>query len=390
MPVSPDTAFLFLATVLTILYAAALFALRSGLRKLAVDQPRTQDSPSGSHLPDLSIVVAARNEEKNLRILLSCLFAQDYPREKLEIIIVDDRSEDSSWEFLQRAAREHGNLKILRVTDLLPDFAPKKRALDLAIRSARGEIILLTDADCTPPPTWARAMVAWYEDGVAGVVGYSPYRFERTQLGLIEGMLALDYFSIFAVAAASAGLGGTVTASGTNLSYLKQTFLDVGGFESIKQWISGDDDLFVHEVARKKIGKFVFALDPKAYVPAAAPTSWRQFWNQRIRYASKSLQYGPSMTLGLLAFYLLNLAFLAGIALAVLDPSLWLSIAALWVAKAMFEMTFLSSAAELFHEERLLTYFFPTALLHPFYVAVFGFLGLFVNFRWKNITSHSR
>ena len=390
MAVSFDTAFLFLATLLTALYAAALFVLRSGLRKLAADQPRTQDSPSGSHLPVLSIVISARNEENNLPRLLPCLFAQDYPHEKLEIVIVDDRSEDSSWEFLQRAAGEHGNLKILLVTDLLPDFAPKKRALELAIRSARGEIILLTDADCTPPQTWARAMVGWYEDGVAGVVGYSPYRFERGQQGLIEGMLALDYFSIFAVAAASAGLGGAVTASGTNLSYRKQTFLDVGGFESIKQWISGDDDLFVHEVARRKMGKFVFALDPMAYVPAAAPTSWRQFWNQRIRYASKSLQYGPSMTLGLLAFYLLNLGLIVGIGLSVRDPSLWLSIAALWVAKAMFEMTFLSNAAGLFHEERLLSHFIPTALLHPLYISLFGLLGLFVNFRWKNITSGSR
>ncbi|MGH2567675.1 MAG: glycosyltransferase family 2 protein, partial [Bacteroidota bacterium] len=247
-----------------------------------------------------------------------------------------------------------------------------------------GEIILLTDADCTPPPSWARAIVGLYRDGVAGVVGYSPYRFDAQMPALLRGMLALDYFSLFAIAAASAGFGRTLTASGTNLSYRKQLFLDAGGFETIKQWISGDDDLFLREVAEKKLGRFVFALGPRAYVPAAAPTSWRQFWNQRIRYASKSLHYSAAMTAGLLAVYLFNLTILVGLILAALgETDLLLPSAGLWVAKAVLEMSFLTHAAALFGEERLLNYFLPTAILHPLYIVVFGFLGLFGKFRWK-------
>lgn len=376
-----ETVFLFLLIGLAVFYAAALMILRGGLRKLSTQAPHQE---SHHTLPTVSVVVAARDEAHNLPGLLSCLTAQDYPSGQLEIIIVDDRSDDTTWPLLEEAAHRHSHITPLRVTDLLPDVAPKKRALDLAIRSAKGEIILLTDADCTPPPTWARTMVQYYQDGVAGVVGYSPYRFDLPMPALLKGMLALDYFSLFAVAAASSGYGRTLTASGTNFSYRKQVYLDAGGFESIQQWISGDDDLFLHEVQRKQLGRFAFALDPHAYVPAAAPTRWRQFWHQRIRYASKGKQYGFGMTTGLAAVYMFNVLLVGGVVAGLFVSDDWLlSSGALWFAKLLLEASFLSHAAELFQQQHLLRYFIPTAIVHPLYILLFGFLGLFSGFRWK-------
>lgn len=376
-----ETVFLFVLIGLAVFYAAALMVLRGGLRKLSA---RMLPLESNHTPPLVSIVVAARNEAHNLPRLLSSLTAQDYPAEKLEIIVVDDRSEDETWSLLEEAARRHTNIISLRVTDVLPTVAPKKRALDLAIRSAKGEIILLTDADCTPPPTWARTMVQYYRDGVAGVVGYSPYRFDVPLPALLKGMLALDYFSLFAVAAASSGYGRMLTASGTNFSYRRQVYFTAGGFESIKQWVSGDDDLFLHEIQKKKLGTFVFALDPLAYVPAAAPTSWRQFWHQRIRYASKGRHYGLEMTAGLVAVFLFNLLLVGGIGAGFFfSDNLLLSVSALWFAKLLLEASFLSHAAAMFQEQHLLRYLIPTAMAHPLYITLFGFLGLFAGFRWK-------
>jgi cellulose synthase/poly-beta-1,6-N-acetylglucosamine synthase-like glycosyltransferase len=384
-----ETISLLVLVGLAMLYAAGLMTLRAGLRKLP--SPLT---PSHAHadetLPSVSIVVSARNEAHNLPRLLSCLTAQDYPSGRLEIVIVDDRSDDGTWSLLEEAARQHHQIRPIRVSDLVPDFAPKKRALDLAIRFARGEIILLTDADCTPPASWTRAMVQYYRDGVAGVVGYSPYRFDRPTPRLLQGMLALEYFSLFAVAAASSGYGRTLTASGTNFSYRRQVYLDAGGFEAIKHWISGDDDLFLHEVTRKGLGRFVFALDSRAYVPAAAPTSWRQFWHQRIRYASKGRQYGLAMTAGLVAVYLFNLFLVGAVLLGMAGlHDLFFGGSVLWVAKALLEASFLSHAAVLFREQNLLRYLIPTAIVHPFYVLLFGFLGLCGSFRWKGEAYHS-
>ncbi|MCI0707183.1 MAG: glycosyltransferase [Ignavibacteriae bacterium] len=379
-----ESVFAYVLVVLGAFYIAAIAALRVGLRALAARSQQNNSLQAPQQLPFISIVISARDEEHTIHRLIACLVQQDYPREKFEVIFVDDRSQDGTWGILEAASREHPFVKAVRINDVLPGFAPKKRALDMAIRNARGEVILLTDADCTPPATWARTMVGSYHDGVAGVVGYSPYRFDTPVPQLVQGMLALDYFSLFALAAASSGLGKALTASGTNFSYRRQTYLDIGGFESVKGMISGDDDLFVNEVTRRKAGKFSFALDPQSYVPAAAPKSWRQFWNQRIRYASKGRHYGGAMTIGLIAVYLLNLCIIAGLVAPPFGVSglLWTTLA-VWGAKSMMELSLLRHAAELFHEQRLLKFFLPTVVLHPLYVTVFGFLGLFAKFTWK-------
>ncbi len=328
--------------------------------------------------------MAARNEEHNLPALLPALLAQDYPHDKLEIVLVDDRSEDETWTILSNAAAHHQHVKALRIADRLPNYAPKKRALDAGIRSATGKIILLTDADCLPPPSWTRAIVQYYRDDIDVVAGYSPYVFQAQTPQFLRGMLSLDCFAFAAVAAASAGWGQPLTPTGTNLSYRRQTYFAVGGFEPIKQWVSGDDDLFICHLAERTNTNVAYALDPRAYVPTIAPTSWRQFWHQRVRFGSKGRHHRPSVTLGIVAVYLLNVGIAAGAILApAFFPSLFVSLLSVWGVKSVMEFLFLASAARAFGETSLLKYFLPTAIVHPFYIALFGLLGLFGSYRWK-------
>lgn len=374
---------LLIVCLLLLFYGATLLILMAGFARLRRNVEQ-RPSVSSENLPSVSIVVAARNEAHNLPRLLHSLFAQEYPADKLEIVVVDDRSEDGSWDMLQKAMHHHAHFRALRVADLLPDFAPKKRALDLGIRSASGEIVLLTDADCTPPATWAQAMARCYTGEANIVLGYSPYRFDYEAPFLVRGMLSLDYLSLAAVAAASAGWGRPLTATGTNLSYRREEFLRTNGFEKIKHWVSGDDDLFVHRAAEDGWGRFSFATAPESFVPAAAPSSWHQFANQRARYASKGRDYDLRITLGLLAVYLLNGSLVLGVVGVVGGISAWaLPVFLVWCAKSLFEFLFLARVAFAFREQRLLFYFLPTALLHPWYVSIFGFAGLFGRFRWK-------
>ncbi len=372
----------FVVILLTI-YILCLIGLMGGFARL---RQRLRHLPLNSEaaLPLVSVVVAARNEAHNLPRLLSCLAAQDYPREKYEVIIVDDRSTDATNEILASAAHRYDFLKVLHVNDILPGFAPKKRALDLGIRTARGEIILLTDADCSPPPTWTKEMARAYRDKTNIVLGYSPYRFDVPLPRLVEGMLALDYFSTAAVAAASTGWQHPLPATGTNLSYRRESFLAHGGFEKIKHWISGDDDLFVHNAAAEGWGRFAYALTREAFVPAAGPTSFRQFFHQRTRYASKGKGYAPWVTFLLVAVYLLNV-LIAGSTFAVLAGyvELFVPLVSVWGIKSAVELLFLFQVASVFGERKLLWFFLPTALLHSIYVSVFGLLGLIGTFKWK-------
>lgn len=367
---------LFYITVLSfLLYQFSIFIRKS---------ERKENSNQEVRFPFVSIIVSARNEEKNLPRLLPCLTSQEYPPDKLEIIIVDDRSEDKTWEIIAEAEKQYENLIGIQIQNLLPDFAPKKRAIDKAVHQARGEILLLTDADCTPPSTWVRTMVSYYGEDVVAVLGYSPYRYDTKVPQFLQGILSLDNFSLAAVAVSSVAMGIPLTATGTNLSYRREAFFAINGFESMKSWVSGDDDLLVHAIRRKKLGVFDYAIDEGAHVPAAATQSWKQFWHQRIRYASKGKKYDKPMLIGLLAVLLLNIGIAAGIFSGVWGFSTFFKVALMfWVAKSFFEFSYLYTIARYFKQSHLLIYFIPTAVLHSFYVALFGSLGLLGAFRWK-------
>lgn len=374
-------------TFLTLLvtgYCGALILLGKGFSNLQKTLLEESSEFSGQNLPTVSVIIAARNEERNLPRLLQHLQQLDYPQEKLEICIVDDRSSDNSVALLQAAKERMPYLKVLHVRDQIKDFAPKKRALDMAIRATHGEIILLTDADCSPPPTWIHATLACYKEESAGVIGYSPYRFDKPMPKFLQKMLSLEFFSVAAVAAASAGLGTPATAAGCNLSYRRRTYQRAKGFDGIRHWISGDDDLFILKVAEQKIGTWSYGLSPEAFVPAAAPSTWRAFWNQRIRYAGKGAHYALPFVMLLVAVYLFN------VLLAVSLPALLAGFTAFafasllaWLVKSIFEWRFLNKVAKIYRNRDLLKYYLPTALLHPFYIVLFGFMGTFSKFTWR-------
>lgn len=367
--------------LLCLVYVAALLWLSRGLNRTQApgDLPLIDFKPQD--LPSITIIVCARNEEENLQDLLSALARQNYPSSRLEIILVDDRSSDRTHELCQAFAVGHAQARCFRIGDTLPNFAPKKRALEHAIRHARGEIILLTDADGVPGENWARAMAAHFQEGVAMVCGYSPYHPRKT---LWQKILALEYFSQAAVAAGSIGAGRPLTCTGSNLAYRREAFFFVGGFSGIAQWISGDDDLLLHKMHEQRAGKIVYAADPAAHVPVRPPASWRDFQAQRTRYASKGRFYHWKVTLALMAVYVLNLLFVLGL-LAVFIGRFEILATALicGLLKAAFEFAYLRRAAARLQEKDLLRYFPLAALLHPFYLVYFSTRAQFGKFSWR-------
>ncbi len=365
---------------LLLFYILAIILLYIGIVRIQQYSQLKSDA-----LPSVSIIVAAKNEAQNLPCLIQCLTTQQYPENRMEICIVDDNSHDESWDILCQAKQKYSNFKAIKITDSIPDFAPKKRALDLGIRATTGEILLFTDADCTPPPTWVKSTVECYVENTSVVVGYSPYRFDKPINSIIRGLLALEFFSVAAVAAGSIGIKRPLTAAGCNLSYSRSTYFAIGGFESIRKWVSGDDDLFILKVAQKKHGTITYALSPQAFVPGAAPKTWDEFRNQRIRYASKGMHYELQMTISLIAVYFLNAFLFFGFLSLLVFPGIYgLTAVIAWVVKAIFEFIFLLKAAKVFHAKWLLRYFIITQVLHPPYLLFFGFLGLFNRFQWKD------
>lgn len=370
------TTLLILLACLVLFYVTTLFYFYGGFRHLKYPLV------NGNSLPTVSVIVSARNEAHHIDELFKSLKRQNYPHELLEFCIIDDRSSDATFARIEACAKELPNVIPLRITGTVPHVAPKKRAIDLGIRRSSGEIILVTDADCRPGENWVRNFASRFSNDVAMVCGYAPY---HPRSSFLHKLLALDFFSLAAVSAAGIGIGVPLTCAGGNLAYRRRAYYAIGGFEKIASFISGDDDLLLHEMHHRGVGKILYVPEPEAAVQTELPHSWRQFFWQRIRFASKSRHYDPKMTAALIAVYFMNFLLGCGLlASLALGKWLWLgAILSVWMTKSMAEFIFLKRAANFFGEHHLLRYLPAASILHPFYIILFGALGQFMSFRWK-------
>lgn len=364
---------LFFCVILFIGYLVIFFYLLSGIQNL--DNPHTEQQPQ------VSIVVSMHNEEKNAADLLDHLIHQDYPKEKLEIILVNDRSTDNTAQILANKKQQFNQLEIITINNLIRGFAPKKRAIDVAVRQANGEIILLTDADGRPGKKWVSAMVSYFSENTGMVIGYAPYFANN----FFQKLLALEYFSHASIAAATTGLNYPLTCVGTNIAYRKKTFLELNGFGQYKNIHTGDDDLFLQRVRDESQWQIKYATSDEAKVYNAPPATWKKFYNQRLRYASKGFKYPAIVTLALTGYYFFNLLLCILGVLSLLTLNFPLSLMAIFFGKALVEYVFLKKSGTVLNETRVFSVFPAEFLLHIPYVVYFGLLGNVQKFEWSGV-----
>lgn len=263
------------------------------------DQTSEAANRTSEDVPPLSVVVAARNERERLPGLLRALARQTHPR--FEVVIADDASTDGTPELVRAWSRAHPNV---RLSEAAPgERTGKKHALSRSIAAARHEHLALTDADCAPPPGWLSALARRYAaepDVRALFIGYAPYRKGR---GPLNTLARYETFVTGFLTAAATGLGRPYMAVGRNLSYSKTLFRDAGGFERHAYLLSGDDDLLVQDVARRRAGGARALLDPGTFVPSDAPASWRAWLRQKRRHLSDGRVYPPALQFHLALFH---------------------------------------------------------------------------------------
>lgn len=237
-------------------------------------------SPRTDHQPPASIVVAARDEAEALATLLPALFDQRYP--DYEVIIVDDRSTDATPRLLNEWQQREPRLKTLRIDDLPPGRSPKMHALDQGIAVSRGELLLLTDADCRVPPTWIAATAAVFTSDVGAAIGYVD--LEATHDTLFEKVQAFDYFTMMAMTAGATQFGHPLGGAGANLAYRRAAYDAVGGFAVMPAGAVADDMLLIQRVLNQTDWRVAFCDDPLAFIATAAEPSLRQLLDQRARW----------------------------------------------------------------------------------------------------------
>ena len=373
--------FYYFLLILGIGYVAALIFLWIGLTRLS--------NPKHDWQPLVSVVIAGRNESSNVPGLVASLQAQDYPVNRFEVIYVNDRSEDDTTAQFSQFTKDDPRFKLINVTKAPQGIAPKKNALANGISHASGEIILTTDADCRPVPSWISSMINNFTDDVGLVAGFSPLELPDIN-SIARKLYALDSLSLACIAAGSSYWGKMATCSGRNLAYRKQVYEQVGGFQKVAQFISGDDDLFLHLISSETDWKVRYAFDSNALVPAFPVKSLNAFYHQRIRHASKGRHYGGQTTAALIAVYLFNLLLFVTVPLSLISAITSPIPLSVFGAKAFFEFLFLYTGARRVAKPKLLKVFWFAEILHIPYVVIFGAIGQFFKFKWKERASGAR
>jgi poly-beta-1,6-N-acetyl-D-glucosamine synthase len=338
--------------------------------------PTFTASQSPSHT-SISVIIPARNEEKNIGALLTTLQQQTYPAQLFEVIVIDDHSEDNTAEIV----KQYSNVKLLSLKDDGIN-SYKKKAIETGIAAATGELIVTTDADCLPSENWLQIMAAFKEE--KQVVFIAAPVVINCNSSLVQIFQALDFMVLQGITGAAVYKKKLTMCNGANLAYERKAFTEVNGFTGTDHIASGDDMLLMHKIWKKFPTHVHYLKAAKAIVSTQPVTTWKAFFNQRIRWASKAKQYDDKRILPVLMLvYFLNLSFPVLLVSGFRDHRYWLTVLFLWILKTLIELPFFRSLAIYFNKQWAIRWFFFFQPLHIFYTVISGLFGQFGKYEWK-------
>ncbi|HET7819285.1 MAG TPA: glycosyltransferase [Bacteroidia bacterium] len=248
----------------------------------------TDRNKKGKKEPGVSVVICARNEARNISDFLPVVLTQDYPN--YEVIVVDDCSHDSTSDILKAFEKKNPHLKVITIKEDRVHHHGKKFAVMVGIKGASHEYVLLTDADCRPMSNqWIRSMTSTLSGEKEIVLGFSKY--ERLP-GFLNKMIRFDTFHIALQYLSFAQGGHPYMGVGRNLAYKKSLFFNNKGFASHYHIDSGDDDLFINEVANAKNTSIEIAMD--SFTVSRVKKEWSSWFDQKRRHLTTWAHYKTS------------------------------------------------------------------------------------------------
>ncbi len=236
-------------------------------------------------LPAATVIVAARNEEDNILRCLQSLDKLIYPENKLEIIIVDDRSTDKTGQIIDEFIKDKPRFKKIVTCEEKGRLKGKTNAIANAIDKSNGEIILTTDADCAVSSTWAKTIASYYGEGVAIVNGYTSQIANNN----FSGMQNLDFIYLLTVAAGTININLPLSCIGNNMSFTKKAYREVGGYESLPFSVTEDFNLLfaIHNLKKYKI---IYPFDINALVESKPCKNFKELYRQKKRWGVGGLK----------------------------------------------------------------------------------------------------
>lgn len=391
----------------------------------ALEHPAASIEPSASagaasrppnHAIHISVLIPARNEEAGILDCLRSLSRQTYPKDRFEVIVLDDHSTDATAAVVgdyMAAGADGLALSCMRIAEVPTPAgltAYKKFALETGVGAATGELIVTTDADCFFDAQWLSTLAAFYEEMGAKFIA-APVRIgpaghttagtpslpastgtpaphapwgTASLLGIFQ---TLDFITLQGITGAAVHSRFHSMCNGANLAYAREAFYEVEGFKGIDHIPSGDDMFLMHKIYLLYPAQVFFLKNRHAIVSTNPETGWKDFISQRVRWASKADTYDDRRIFWvLLLVYLVNMLFLA-LFVGAFFNSWWLWLLLIFVVvKTIVEYPFVRSVATFFGQQPLMVYFPLLQPLHIVYTVFVGWLGKFGSYNWKDRT----
>ncbi|QDW26705.1 glycosyltransferase family 2 protein [Pedobacter sp. KBS0701] len=363
------------SAALTLIYGFLVLNFIRGWHNLIYFTPQNSDPRT-----KVSIIVAARDEEENIAKTINDLIAQQYPKALTEIIIIDDHSTDRTAEIVLSYAGS--NVKLIKLNEDRALNSYKKKAIQTAIGTCSGDLIITTDADCRMGQDWLVTIVNLYEQKNYKMIS-SPVAYFQEK-SFFERLQSLEFLYLIGLGASTIGNKQPSTCNGANLAYEKTTFYEVGGFQGIDDLASGDDELLLHKIAAKYPDQIGFLKNREAIVYTHAKETLGAFIQQRKRWASKSTRYKNKaiIVLGVL-IWIFNLSILANFITGLFIPGFLTVTFYQLLVKMVLETLFLWDVTG-FAKRRSLLILIPVLnVLHVIYMVYIGIAGNSGKYNWK-------
>ncbi len=346
--------------LLGILTTAWIYQLYFYLRYIAgvlrrANRDKKGRTPQRNDRPPVSVIVCARNEAYNLCAYLPKLLEQDYPQ--FEVIVVDDGSQDNTHDVLEQYQLHYPHLHTTFVPQQARVRSTKKLALTLAIKAAKYDYLVLTDADCCPESNqWLNNICSNFTGNTEIVLGFGAY---FRQKGFLNKVIAYDTLFNGLLYLGMALSRHPYMGVGRNLAYRKETFLTHKGFAGTLGQRAGDDDLFINKVATRHNTNV--AINSNSVTWSVPKQSFKQWFQQKERHLGVAPQYRFDTKCRLtLEPVTRALFYAAAIAVCILSPLLFKIIAiAMLILRFCWQITIINVSANHFGTRR----FGPSILL---------------------------
>lgn len=311
----------------------------------------------------VSVIIACRNEQEKLPLLLECISAQDYPKELFEAIIVDDNSTDNTFETASVCSK--GKVHVLK-----NDGRGKKEALRTGILASGNNLIITTDADCTMGKSWITTIAAFFEKNNPDLI-ICPVMIHGNR-GFFGKFQELEFLSLQGITAGSAMAGKGIMCNGANLAFTRDTYLNQ--MDKLHIELATGDDIFMLHSLKKEINSRIMWLESTdSIVSTASSSTLYLFFVQRKRWISKWNAYTDGFTIltGILTF-LAVLLQLSGFVSLLFNMSFIWQFMTILILKSVPDFLILRNTTGRYGKKHLLRWFIPAQLIYPVYV--FGVL----------------